>query len=168
MNLLKRIVIAINVYVLSAIVGAIFGSIAYYALVGTVYHLLVTENSNTSHGCSHGMAAAYFALIGGSLAGSTVGCYFASRLLFFQEPIRRMATAVDYTLVQEEWRAVVGRKLRAASHYSCAGSSVIALAGIGEPPIAAFVMLFGLLGVITGGVAFAHTLVVSSLVPTTD
>lgn len=159
MDFFKRLVIALNVYLSFAIVSAILGSVLSYVALAALYNAAYPGPVTNSHDCGRGMAAAFSALIAGALAGANVGIYFANKLLFLTSPIKQLRTELDYALNATEWNMRRGREFRAACHYACAGSTVIALAWLADSPLLLTNFSLGMLAVIASEIRLMQTII---------
>ncbi|MGH9883635.1 MAG: hypothetical protein ACRD6N_19605, partial [Pyrinomonadaceae bacterium] len=167
MNLFKRIVITLNVYAVFAIVGALLGAICSYLLVGMLYRAAYPGPVANGHDCARGTLAAFCALAGGTITGTSVAFYYASKVLF-QRKLGGEISETERSLTKAEWDTTLGRRLRAASHYAGAGGFVISFSGFGDPTMFGITFLLGVIFLIVGGVAFLRAHILNAQEPSTE
>jgi hypothetical protein len=167
MNLFKRIVITLNVYIVFATVGAFLGVICSYLLVGMLYRAANPGPVSNGHDCARGMLAALCALAGGTITGTSVGCYHASKVLF-QRTLGGAISKTERSLMKAEWDTTLGRRLRAASHYAGAGGFVVAFSGLGSPTMFGITFLVGVIFLAAGGVAFLRAHILNAMEPSIE
>ena len=153
MKLLRYVIIALNFYISFSLLGALAGAPTSLFIVGELYRSLWPGPVIDSSRCAQGMLTGFCALVGGAIAGSSVGCYAASKMLFREAPLRTLKSAIDLSIIQLEWDTKLGRQVRSAVHCSCAGGVVIAFAGLGNPATILISLPLGFFAVIAGGIA---------------
>ena len=165
---LKQTVITLSTLIFFLILGALLGGFVSYLIFGSIYHAVYPGPVTNSHECARGMFAGFCALIGGVTAGSSLGSFWASKVLFQLRLRKFRDSPIEYALTKAEWETELGRRLRASSHYGCAGGVVIFFSGLGTPTTAQITIPLGLLFLAVGGVAFIRAHILTGQQPPKD